>query len=198
MLHTSITRAHCRAMDVMANGHHPQEDDLPAGWRWTLPRALGVAAFLAMAIFWIWAFQNTDSIPHPDEFDDPAFVDAAESICAARQAAINDLPSATTVKDAEERSVLVAAGTVELERMVVELAALPLPVDPKGADGVTRWLADYEVYLDDRRIYADVLATGEDPPFTISGNAEGVRITDLLGTFAEVNNMPDCAPSGDV
>ena len=33
---------------------------------------------------------------------------------------------------------------------------------------------------------SDILATGDDPPFLISGNDDGARITDLLTTFAEV------------
>lgn len=186
------------AMEASTNGHHADDEELPEGWRWSLPRALGIAAFLGLAIFWIWAFQNTDSIPHPDEFDDPVFVTAAEGVCAERQAAILAMPNATTVRNAEERSVLVEAGTQELARMVAELNRLDTPTDPKGADGVERWLTDYELYLNDRRVYADILATGDDPPFKISGNADGVRVTDLLRTFAEVNEMPSCAPSGDV
>jgi len=65
------------------------------------------------------------------------------------------------------------------------------------AIGVRQCLTDYELYLNDRRRYADVLATGESPPFTISPNAAGARVTDLLRTFAEVNAMDSCAPSGD-
>lgn len=184
-------------MEASTNGQqHEEEHD--RGWRGTFARGLGVLAFLAMAGFWIWAFNNRDSIPHPDEFDDPVFVEAAETLCAARQGAIADLPLATAVKDARERSSLVEAGTVELELMVVQLDRLAAPTDPKGAAGVERWLDDYALYLSDRRRYSAVLATGEDPPFTISGNADGVRVTDLLRTFAEVNEMRSCAPAGDV
>lgn len=189
----------------MANGHSesPPEDDpeidrLPVGWRWTIPRALGVLAFLAMTLFWIWAFANPGSIDHPDEFDDPAFVEAAESLCSARQQAIADLGSPSAVNSAEERAVLVAGGTAELEQMVAELGRLPPPADPKGADGVERWLSDYQLYLGDRRVYTDILAAGNDPPILISGTADGVRVTDLLRTFAEVNNMASCAPSPDL
>jgi len=172
------------------------DDGYVGGFRW--PVALGVAAFLAMAIFWIYAFQNGGSIAHPDEFDDPAFIEQAEAWCAERQAAIAAIPNGATAEDARERSQLVRLGTVELEAMVTGLAELGLPSDPKGAETVPLWLADYEIYLNDRRVYADILATGDDPPFLISGNASGDRVTDGLTTFAEVNNMRSCGPSGDV
>jgi hypothetical protein len=192
-------------MDATANGHpktppaeDPSTEQLPAGWRWTIPRALGVLAFLAMLLFWIWAFANQGIVDHPDEFDDPVFVEAAETLCAARQQAILDLGNPSAVNSPEERAPLVAAGTAELERMVAELGRLTPPTDPKGADGVERWLSDYQLYLGDRRTYTEILASGEDPPIRISGTADGVRVTDLLRTFAEVNDMASCAPSGDV
>ena len=189
-------------MDTSTNGHPAEQDDdndvLPSGWRLTLPRALGIAAFLAMAIFWIYAFANTNSIAHPDEFDDPVFSEAAESICAERQANIEALPLATVVENPVERADLIDLGTEQLELMVAEVAALDPPTVQQGADGVAAWLVDYELYLSDRNRYSALLRTGEDPAFTISGTADGVRVTDLLNTFAEVNNMRSCAPSGDV
>lgn len=184
-------------MDTATNGH-PYDADNPPSWRRNIARALGLSVFIAMAIFWFWAFRNGSSVAHPDEFDDPVFVTAAESTCAARQEAILALPGPTTARNAIERAPLVSGGTAELEKMIAELAELDPPTDPKGADGVRQWLDDYDLYLDDRRRYADILATGDDPPFLISGTEDGVRVTDLLRTFAEVNDMPSCAPAGDV
>ncbi len=187
-------------MDVSTDRHDPTGDIVPRGWRRSLPRILGLVAFLTMATFWIWAFANRDSIAHPDTFDDPVFTEAAQAICAKRQAAIAALPLASAATDPLQRGVLIEQGTEQLELMVVELGALTPPTDPDGAVGIAQWLDDYEVFLDDRRAYADLLATGADPAFTISGsgNAPGVRVTDLLNTFAEVNEMASCAPSGDL
>lgn len=161
-------------------------------------RILGIVAFLALIIFWIWVFANRGSIAHPDEFDDPAWINAAEAACAVRQAAIEELPNAASVDGAVQRGELVALGTIQLEGMVQDLYELGLPSNAKGAETVPQWLDDYELFLQDRRNWSDILLTGEDPPFLISGNAQGVRVTDLLTTFAEVNEMPSCAPSGDV
>lgn len=191
-------------MDVSTNGHPARQhesdeyDSIPAGWRWTLPRALGIAAFFAMALFWIYAFANTGSIAHPDEFEDPTFTEAAEALCAKRQATIAALPLANGMDSLSERAVVVNEGTNELSLMVDELGELPLPTDAKGAAGVTDWLNDYQIFLKDRRDYADKLEQGIDDPFYVSGNADGVRVTNLLTTFAEVNNMASCGPSPDV
>jgi len=186
-------------MDTDVRNEYPrQEDMVPTGWRSTLPRVLGVIAVLVMAAFWIYVLSNGDSIAHPDEFDDPVYTQAAEEICAVRQAAIGDLPPATAAEDPFERSMLLEQGTEELEAMVAELRDLDPPTDPKGADGVVQWLDDYDLYLGDRHAYAEILAGGDDPPFVISGNDQGVRVTDMLTTFAEVNEMESCAPSGDV
>ena len=161
-------------------------------------RVLGILVFLALIVFWIYVFANRSSVAHPDEFDDPTWLAAAESVCAERQAAIAELPNAASVSGAVERGELVALGTLELEDMVEDLHELGLPTDTQGAETVPKWLADYEIFLQDRRDWSDILLTGEDPPFLISGNANEVRVTDQLRTFAEVNDMPSCAPSGDV
>ena len=162
-----------------------------------IARALGLIVFLALIVFWIWVFANRGSVAHPDEFTDDTWLTSAEALCADRQAAIADLPNPTTVDGAIERGQLVALGTIELEAMIAGLHDLGPPDDAKGAETVPQWLSDYELYLQDRRDWTDILLTGDDPPFLISGNADGVRVTDLLSTYAEVNNMPSCAPSGD-
>ena len=185
------------------DGHeHDSLDKVPKGWRHSIPRFIGFTAFLVIIVFWIWVFANRNSIAHPDEFDDPVFSDAAEAVCAPRQAAIAELQHPSAASGPEERSISVAQGTAELEQMLEELAALPLPTDPQGANGVGRWLEDYELFLDDRRAWAELLAEGRDEIFLVSGTdtptGEGVRVTNLLRTFAEVNNMASCAPSPDV
>lgn len=199
-------------MDASTNGHHntdtsPKTDEdehlrdsqVPEGWRWTLPRYLGMAAFLGMALFWIWAFANRDSIEHPNQFDDPVFQEAAEAVCAARQAELAELPLATAAEDPEERGVLLQQGTAILENMLDDLRDLGLPSDAEGATTIPLWLADYEIYMNDRRTYAEVLADGRDEAFLLSASeSAGGRVTDVIDTYAEVNGMRSCAPSGDV
>lgn len=172
-------------------------NDTEPGPGFTFTRALTVLVVLAMIIFWIYVFANGSSVDHPDEFADESWTTAAEALCAERQAAIEALPNATTAESPQERAELVALGTAEIERMVQELADLGPPSDPKGAETVPQWLSDYEIYLQDRRDWTDILRTGDDPPFLLSGTDQGVRVTDVLGTYAEVNEMPSCSPSLD-
>lgn len=185
-------------VDVSTNGHAPTEEDAPSGWRWYAPRVIGVTAFVFMVVFWIYVFANGSSIRHPDDFDDPAFSEAAEAVCAARQDAIAALPPATSAGSPAERSDLVDLGTDQLALMLDEVDNLAAPADPDGAAGLALWLDDYKLYINDRRAWADTLRSGEDAPFLVSGNDQGVRVTDMLITFAEVNDMASCAPSGDV
>lgn len=158
---------------------------------------LGIMAFIVTVVFWIYVFSNRDSVDHADEFDDAAWSSAAEAVCVEHQTAIAELPSAASVDTPEQRAELVSQGTAMLEEMLAGLHALGLPSDPKGAETAPHWLDDYELYLQDRRDWTEVLRQGDDPPFTISGNAQGVRVTDLLETYAEVNAMPSCSPSPD-
>jgi hypothetical protein len=164
----------------------------------TVWRVLGVLAFIAIAVWWIYVFANGSSVDHPDEFADDDWTARAEAVCAARQQAILDLPNAATVSSPEERADLVERATAELEQMVRELDALGPPATTKGAEIVPQWLADYELYLQDRRDWTEILRSGDDPPFLVSANANGARVTDVLTTFAEVNDMANCGPSGDV
>ena len=70
------------------------------------------------------------------------------------------------------------------------------PTDPKGADLVPRWEADYRTYLEDRRQFADVLRTGVNDPFTETA-VDGIPISEKLECFAADNEMPTCAPPID-
>lgn len=177
------------------------EELAPTGEReqvpFTLWRAIGIAAFFALVIFWIWVFANRDSISHPDEFADTVWLAEAEALCSVRQGAIAELPNPASVDTAIERGELVALGTAQLQLMLDDIDSLGLPDDAKGSVTVPQWLEDYELYMKNRRDWTEILLTGDDPPFLISGNDQGVRVTNLLSTYAEVNNMPSCAPSPD-
>ncbi len=197
------TNGHTVAEQAKRNGHIGQSHDeagdvIAPGWRWTLPRVVGASVFLGLAVFWIWVFANRGSIAHPDEFDDPAFAETAEAVCLPYQQRISELKNPTLVETPEERAVLLDQATAELTAMIDELETLSAPADPKGAAAFPRWIADYRIYLDDRTVWGAVLATGDDPPFVVSGNEDGVRVTNRLNTWAEVNLMESCAPSQDV
>lgn len=175
-------------------------DDIhpPPGWRWNIARVLAAIVVGAMAIFWIVVFITDPEISHPDEINDPVFSESAEAVCASALERIGELPPAQRAESPEERGVVLDLATDELDTMIRGLSEVEPPEDPEAADIVEQWLADYAVYSTDRRDYAADLRAGLDTDFRISGNDDGVRITDLIDTFAAVNAMESCRPPGDV
>lgn len=170
--------------------------------RW-LPKSragatVAIVALLVMAGFWIWAFSPLAPSGHPDILNDVVFTHNAEDICIRTVAAVDRLPGAAEATGPEDRATQLVASTLLFEEMVAELRTEADDV-VVGADVdlVDAWLADWETYLDDRRAYADTLAGGSDPPFTVTAR-DGEGVTSYIDIFAEVNAMPSCATPGDV
>jgi len=188
------------------------EDERTSFWRY-----LGVSAFLLMALFWVWVFwRGTIGIPHPDELDLPKsesaadvaaatpdqqaalrFIQEADAVCATAQADIAELPFAAGVEDFAERADILDAATERLDAMVNALDGVAKPTAAEEGVNAGKWIVDYNQFLEDRRTYANVLRSGEDPPFEISAR-DGRRVTDYIVNFAEVNNMYNCVPPGDL
>ncbi len=163
---------------------------------WRVVLTIVVVCF---AVFWIWAlfFASKESI---NKIGDRAWAERAEAICVeadTRREALADL----RVVDEEapamvaERGDLFDRATDVVEAMLDDVVAVA-PTDPKGADLVPRWEADYRTYLEDRRQFADVLRTGVNEPFSETA-VDGIPISEKLSVFAADNEMPTCAPPID-
>ncbi len=150
---------------------------------------IGFALFCA---FWIWAlfFASKEAV---NKIDDRAWAERAEAICEPVRQEFRELDLRRST-DLDVRAGLVDEGTILLEQMLVDLMAVP-PSDPKGAEIVPLWIADYEALIERRYDYADELRAGIDEPFT-EPPAEGtsIPVTEKLETFAGDNEMPSCAP----
>ena len=59
------------------------------------------------------------------------------------------------------------------------------------------WIADYRIYVKDRRDYTAGMRTGTLDEFSES-IVEGIPITERLGKFARENHMPACQPPRDL
>ena len=169
--------------------------------RW-LPRsrAGATAAIVALAImggFWIWAFSPLAPSGHPDVLHNVVFTHDAEDVCAAAVAAVARLPGAAEATGPQDRARQIVGATLLFEEMVAGLRAEAGDVVGSDADLVGSWLADWDTYLEDRRAYAEVLAGGDDPPFTVTAR-DGEGVTGYIDIFAEVNAMPSCATPRDV
>ena len=169
--------------------------------RW-LPRSragstVALVALLAMAGFWVWAFSPLAPSGHPDVLHNVVYTLDAEDICAETVAAVDRLPGAAEATGPEDRAKQIRTSTPLFEEMVTELRDEADHVVGSDAELLDAWLLDWETYLDNRRAYAEVLAGGSDPPFTVTAR-EGEAVTSYIDIFAEVNSMPSCATPGDV
>ncbi len=154
------------------------------------------------AAFWVWAlfFASKEAVNKLD--DQGVWATRAEQICA--QAAddrfeLTDLRSVVDVGPEliRERADIVDHATDILEQMVDDLVAVQ-PTDEKGQAIVPLWDADYRIYLQDRRNYADQLReTGENLAF-YETKVDAIPISERIATFAGDNEMPSCAPPYDL
>jgi hypothetical protein len=166
--------------------------------RWV--RVLLTVICLGFAAFWIYAlfFASKESV---NRVDDEAWAARAETICTAAQTERQGLIDLRPVDESEpallvEKAAIVDRATDILDAMIDDLEASP-PTDPKGAEIVPLWIADYRTYLDDRRAYSDRLRHGELGPFRETP-IDGIPISEKLETFAGDNEMGSCAPPSDL
>lgn len=160
---------------------------------------LGAGGFLVMVVFWavLYLWPNSVIGKNPDTLTDKAWVASSSAICTPVARTIKYLPNATSTKTAAERATLLDRGTVVLEPMVAKLNALDLPSNVNDRKIVTGWLADWKVYLQDRRNFAVALRKNPkaQPLFT---EVHGGWSSDAIDAMANANNAPDCATPGDM
>ena len=95
-----------------------------------------------------------------------------------------------------ERANLVDLATATLVEMLADLQADP-PSDEKGRALIPLWIADYNIYIGDRRAYSAALRTQSNAPFAES-TYEGLPLSERIATFAGDNRMPSCSPPIDL
>jgi hypothetical protein len=158
-----------------------------------------IAAFLVgTALLWIYALWGPRT-PPPGTMDDPAFGVAAEQVCAEAVARIDELPLAQETPEAGDRSAVLTEADVILAEQLDELDEL-VALTPEGSEDrrrVTEWLADWRVHLEDRQSYAEEILVNPMARFHETAKEER-PISFVLGEFAKKNDMPSCAPPGDI
>ena len=161
--------------------------------------AIGLALVVFVA-FWTWAlfFASKEAI---NKIGDRDWAARAEAICQSANEARAELADFRRVDpdDAEmlrERADIVDRATDIVERMVDDVVAVE-PADDKGRAIVPDWEADYRIYLENRRDFADELRNGDNVPFR-EAESQGVPISERISTFAGDNEMESCAPPRDV
>lgn len=176
--------------------NEPTADASPGRRITPLRLFLGLVVVASFAL-WAYAFSGLARRDAPDTLDDPTFAAAAEPICAAAIADIDALPAAMTFEnDPLGRADNLDLATDRLEEMVRSLEPLVAGTD-RDRQIIESWLADWSTYLGDRRGFAEAIRVDPDEPFQLTGR-EGKAITAPMNRMATVNEMPSCAPPGDV
>ena len=173
------------------------DEDRPNPWL----RGLLLIVLALFAAFWIWAlfFASKEAV---NRIEDRAWAERAQAICIEATEARIELADLTRIDQATpeliyRRAEIVDESTDILEQMLDDVVAVP-PSDAKGQGIVPLWEAEYRIYLDDRRAYADELRdTGENSAFYESAVDE-LPISERLTTFAGDNEMSACAPPIDL
>lgn len=169
--------------------------------RYVARSAIAVFA-IVMVVFWTWALFIADPDP-VNRIGDQEWTARADARCETASAEMDDLANFTVVEPGNTDQIQQRASIVErandiLESMLDDLAATP-PQDAKGQVLIPAWLADYRIFLNDRREYVELLrSSGENHAFSESITDQGIPISELLETFAGDNRMPHCAPKRDL
>jgi hypothetical protein len=165
--------------------------------RWSVGRILTVATVLVLVLFWIWVFTGLPKKANPDHISDKAWVERAEATCKATLDRIEVLPGAEASPTAADRADVLDLANDDLAQMLDRLAG-PGPTDPGDATVVDQWLADWRIYLGDRRDFANRLRRDRNAKLLLD-EKHGHGIDEVITIFAhDANDMPSCAAPGDV
>lgn len=184
----------------MADTRAPGAPDLdePMAMRWTVGRFLAVAVFLAVVVFWAWILTGGPKKDNPDLLEDRAWVASAITRCDAMLDDLDAIPSAAEATSNVERAEQVRSANAAIAAMVDDLEA-SAPDEASDREVLEPWFADWRTLLSDRAAYADAVATDPGATFQVTENENlGRGVDDTIKTFADVNDMPECRPPGDV
>ncbi|MEJ7799993.1 MAG: hypothetical protein WKF60_05695 [Ilumatobacter sp.] len=189
-------------MDPSTASMPPLHGDVDERRARTLGVRLGISLLIVVfATFWTWAlfFASKEAV---NRIDDRAWADRAELICRDAKDSLIELADFREIRDAGpdmivERAAIVDTATDVLDRMLDDVVAVT-PTDQKGREIVPMWEAEYRIYLQDRRNFADQLrASGENLAFYETAGG-GIPLSERIETFAGDNDMPACAPPRDL
>lgn len=181
------------ADDPSAPSAHTDERHRPKNWA----LGAGIGFFILMALFWTAIFSGSFTHRNPDELYDKGWVAEAAKICAPAARTIKNLPNASTAKSPADRAELVDRGTAALEPMLASLNKLARPERASDRTVVHGFLADWRIYLGDRRAFSKALLRDPAAKPLIS-EVHGGWVTDAIDTMANINNIPDCATPQDM
>jgi hypothetical protein len=165
-----------------------------------LVRVVLTIVIFAIGLMWVYAlfFASKEVV---NRVADEKWRQKSDDICFAakrqREALIDlRLVGESGPNALSERADIVDQATDTLQVMVTAIAALPI-ADAKGAAIVPLWLADYRIYIADRRNYTALLRQGVNKPFAES-QVDQLPLSEKLATFAADNHLTSCKPPIDL
>ena len=166
-----------------------------------LARVVLTVICVLIAAMWVYAlgFASRESM---NKIGDDAWKARAEAHCQIAENerfALEDLTEMDPDDPAalRKKADIVEKATDSLERAIDRIEADP-PSDDKGRDLVPEWIAEYRVYLQNRREFIAALRTAERRPYFSEKEVEGVPVSERLGKFARENDMKSCQPPFDL
>lgn len=172
----------------------------PASRLRSLGRIAIIGACVLIGAMWVYAFvfASRESI---NRIYDDEWSARSQTRCeqaATERTALSDL---TRIDENDPQTLLMRASLVDkatdsLEQMVNDLEKDP-PSTEKGIALVPKWIADYRIYIEDRRDYANELRTGELTTFSET-LVDDVPVSERIGKFARENEMRACQPPFDL
>ena len=156
---------------------------------------------LGIAAFWIWALFFPQTKQSVAKVDDEAWSVRAELICRAANVErdrLSDLRRIDEVGEGAlaERAELIDRATDIIEQMVTDVTA-EQPTSSTDVALIDSWTSYYRQWIEDRRVYTDVLRNGDNPPFAES-MVDGSPISEYINDFTVANRMKPCSAPTDL
>jgi len=161
---------------------------------------LGLIMGLIVAM-WVYAFgfAPRESI---NRIGDQQWSARAEERCAAAETRRFEMQDLSPMDPDDPEALRRKAGIVEratddLEASLDEIEA-DRPTDAKGRAIVPDWIADYRIYIADRRVFVDRLRSLPSRPDFNETDVGGVPVSERINKFARENDMKSCQTPYDL
>lgn len=156
---------------------------------------------LGIAAFWIWALFFPQTKQSVAKVDDEAWTVRAEQICRAANVERDQLSDLRRIDEVgegalAERAELIDRATDIIEQMVTDVTA-EQPTSSTDVALIDSWTSYYRQWIEDRRVYTDVLRNGDNPPFAES-MVYGSPISEYINDFTVANRMKPCSAPTDL
>lgn len=149
----------------------------------------------------MWALFFPQTKQSIAKLDDEQWAERATAICQRANIERDQLSDLRRIDDVGEgaltaRAEIIDRATDIIENMVADVVA-QRPVAEDDQAIMDTWASYYREWIADRRIYADVLREGRNPPFA-EATVDGAPISEYINDFTVANRMKPCSAPTDL